>query len=96
MKVKDATMQAYPFIEPAPDDAIKAYHPGMTMRDEFAKAALPAVIAHWAECIIEDQRSEDGNTITGLTLSGNEGGAPLGIAHDAYAIADAMLKARKQ
>lgn len=44
MKVKDAHMQAYPFIEPEKDDNIKAYHPGMTMRDEFAKAALPALI----------------------------------------------------
>jgi hypothetical protein len=40
MKVKDAHMQAYPFIEPEQDDNIKAYHPGMTMRDEFAKAAM--------------------------------------------------------
>jgi hypothetical protein len=40
MKVKDAHMQAYPFIEPEKDDNIKAYHPGMTMRDEFAKAAM--------------------------------------------------------
>jgi hypothetical protein len=40
MKVKNSTMQAYPFIEPHEDDNIKAYHPGMTMRDEFAKAAM--------------------------------------------------------
>jgi hypothetical protein len=39
MKVKNA-MQAFPFIEPQQDDNIKAYHPGMTMRDEFAKAAM--------------------------------------------------------
>ena len=44
MKVKDATMQAYPFIEPAPDDAIKAYHPGMTLRDYFAAKALQGFI----------------------------------------------------
>lgn len=95
MKVKDAAMQAFPFIEPADDPAIKAYHPGMTLRDQFAIAALPAVIAHWAECIIEDQRNEDGDMITGLLLSENQEGAPLGIAFDAYAIADAMIKARK-
>jgi len=44
MKVKDAHMQAYPFIEPEKDDNIKAYHPGMTMRDEFAKAAMQSLI----------------------------------------------------
>lgn len=95
MKVKDAAMQAYPFIEPEPDENIKAYHPGMTLRDYIAIAALPAIIAHWAECVMEDQRSEGDITITGLTLTGNEEGSPLGIANDAYTIADAMLKARK-
>jgi hypothetical protein len=44
MKVKNSNMQAFPFIEPHEDDNIKAYHPGMTMRDEFAKAALQALI----------------------------------------------------
>jgi hypothetical protein len=46
MKVKDSAMQAFPFIEPEQDDNIKAYHPGMTMRDEFAKAAMQGAIAH--------------------------------------------------
>lgn len=46
MKVKDAAMQAYPFIEPEENDNIKAYHPGMTMRDEFAKAAMQAELAN--------------------------------------------------
>lgn len=45
MKVKDAAMQAYPFIEPEPNETIKAYHSGMTMRDEFAKAAMQAELA---------------------------------------------------
>ena len=51
MKVKDATMQAYPFIEPADDPAIKVYHPGMTMRDEFAKTAMQGLIgsSDWPE-----------------------------------------------
>ena len=40
MKVKNSTMQAFPFIEPHEDDNIKAYHPGMTMRDQFAMAAM--------------------------------------------------------
>ena len=44
MKIKDAAMQAFPFIEPAADDAVKAYHPGMTMRDQFAMVAMHALI----------------------------------------------------
>lgn len=45
MKLKNAYMQAFPFIEPWDDEHIKTYHPGMTMRDEFAKAALLGIIA---------------------------------------------------
>jgi len=45
MKVKNSTMQAFPFIEPEEDDNIKAYHPGMTMRDEFAKAAMQGILS---------------------------------------------------
>lgn len=44
MKVKDA-MQAFPFIEPEPDDNIKAYHPGMTLRDYFAAKAMQGICA---------------------------------------------------
>lgn len=44
MKVKNSTMQAFPFIEPYEDDNIKAYHPGMTMRDQFAMVAMHALI----------------------------------------------------
>lgn len=51
MKVKDARMQAFPFIEPAPNEAINTYHPGMTMRDEFAKAAMQGAIANSAEAV---------------------------------------------
>lgn len=42
MKVKNSTMQAFPFIEPQENENIKAYHPGMTMLDEFAKAVMQA------------------------------------------------------
>jgi hypothetical protein len=46
MKVKNSTMQAFPFIEPYEDDNIKAYHPGMTMRDQFAMAAMQVFLAN--------------------------------------------------
>jgi hypothetical protein len=49
MKVKNSTMQAFPFIEPHEDDNIKAYHPGMTMRDEFAKIAMLGMFRYWDE-----------------------------------------------
>ena len=75
-------MQAFPFIEPEKDDNIKAYHPGMTMRDEFAKAAMQSTMNHveeqkyWAtEYSVEDM----------LTFT----------AERAYKQADAMMKARK-
>ena len=45
MKIKDAAMQAFPFIEPAVDDAVKAYHPGITLRDYFAAKAMQGIIA---------------------------------------------------
>ena len=45
MKVKDAAIQAFPFIEPNADDAIKAYHPGITLRDYFAAKAMQGEIA---------------------------------------------------
>lgn len=43
MKVKDAAMQAFPFIEPADDPAIKAYHPGISLRDYFAAKAMQGI-----------------------------------------------------
>ena len=42
MKVKDAAMQAFPFIEPTSDEAVKAYHSGLTLRDYFAAKAMQA------------------------------------------------------
>jgi len=83
MKVKDH-LQAFTFIEPHEDDNIKAYHPGMTMRDEFAKAAMQALLPIW-RTDLEDQ----------LNIIDNEGGTPTSISEEAYAMADAMLKARK-
>jgi hypothetical protein len=48
MKVKNA--QAFPFIEPWDDENIKAYHPGLSLRDYFAAKSLQAIRnADWHE-----------------------------------------------
>jgi hypothetical protein len=81
MKVKNSTMQAFPFIEPHEDDNIKTYHPGMTMRDEFAKAAMQVLMA---------ERDGDGDDNPGAPRWESHEVAEL-----AYDQADAMMKARK-
>lgn len=45
MKVKNA-MQAYPFIEPVGDPAIKAYHPGLSLRNHIAIEAMKAMLSN--------------------------------------------------
>jgi len=40
MKVKNSTMQAFPFVEPHEDD-----NPGMTLRDYFAAKAMAVILA---------------------------------------------------
>ena len=40
MKVKEAHMQAFPFIEPHSNDYIHVYHTGMELRDHFAAMAM--------------------------------------------------------
>lgn len=82
MKVKAAAMQAFPFIEPEQDDNIKAYHPGMTMRDEFAKAAMQAIMLDHKE---QQYWGEEYSVEEMLTFT----------AERAYKQADAMMKARK-
>lgn len=52
---------------------------GMTLRDYFAAKAMPAVYTEYCE----DARA-----------TGFDEGWIDGVAHDAYAMADAMLKAR--
>lgn len=81
MKVKNSTMQAFPFIEPHEDDNIKAYHPGMTIRDEFAKAAMQTILA---------SQYEDGIYVGDL-----DNDSEHTCARSAYIMADAMMKARK-
>lgn len=81
MKVKNTTMQAFPFIEPQEDVNIKAYHPGMTMRDEFAKAAMQSLI-------LDGFYQAQGREIGWAELSKD-------LTEEAYELADAMMKARK-
>lgn len=52
MKVKAAAMQAFPFIEPNADDAIKAYHPGLTLRDYIAIEAMNADMSTYSGDLI--------------------------------------------
>jgi len=81
MKVKNSTMQAFPFIEPQENENIKAYHPGMTMRDEFAKAAMQGMCSN----------PEDGHENYDLSYDDYA----KEISRCAYVMADAMMKARK-
>jgi hypothetical protein len=45
MKVKEA-MQAFPFIEPANDEAVKAYHPGLSLRTYIAIEVMKALLSN--------------------------------------------------
>lgn len=53
---------------------------GMTLRDYFAAKAMPSFYKDYAECARNTGWDEDWR---------------MGVALDAYAMADAMLKARK-
>jgi hypothetical protein len=81
MKVKDAYMQAFPFIEPIDnDDAVKAFHPGMTLRDYFAGMAMQAFLSN--------------DNLLRASCEWHADGSETSIAVLAYDQADAMLKAR--
>ena len=45
MKVKES-MQAFPFIEPANDEAVKAYHPGLSLRTYIAIEVMKALLTN--------------------------------------------------
>ena len=55
-------------------------HDGMTLRDYFAAKAMPACYAEYC---------------THANIQGFDEGWKMGVALDAYAMADAMLKARE-
>lgn len=65
---------------------------GMTLRDYFAAKAIPALLELWHK----DLSADDDPDFAGLQLTDNEDGTPYMIAEEAYAVADAMLKAREQ
>ena len=60
---------------------------GMTLRDYFAAKAMDRLLELWHRDL-----SKDGQE---LRILGNDGGSPVAIAEEAYAMADAMLKARE-
>jgi len=64
---------------------------GMTLRDYFASKAMQSLIAETGRVL---QHSE-GVNFHGLVIANNDGGTPTIIAEESYAMADAMLKARK-
>jgi len=64
---------------------------GMTLRDYFAAKAMQSFIMETGRLL---QHCE-GVAFTGLVIEGNEGGTPTMISEDSYAMADAMLTARK-
>jgi len=58
------------------------------LRDEFAIEAMGRLLRIW-----HTELSEDGEI---MRITGDEGGTPDAIAEEAYAMADAMLKARSK
>jgi hypothetical protein len=64
---------------------------GMTLRDYFAAKAMQSLIAETGRVL---QHCE-GVDFRGLVILDNEGGTPTAIAEDCYAMADAMMEARK-
>lgn len=64
---------------------------GMTMRDYFAAKAMQSLIVETGRVL---QHCE-GVNFSGLVILDNEGGTPTAIAEESYAMADAMMEARK-
>lgn len=64
---------------------------GMTLRDYFAAKALTALISEWGRVM----QHMEGKDFSGLSIIDNDGGTPTAITEEAYAMADAMLEARK-
>ena len=79
-------------------------NPGMTLRDYFAAKAMQAIIGCYKNTLLGDRNFDDSHDFSTFArdiaidkngqTSENEGCNE--IAQDAYAFADAMLKARHQ
>ena len=78
--MNDTGGPAFPF--PSDADAGEPGELGMTLRDYFAAKAMQAVLLKWPPILTEDQDAIRRDTEE--------------IARGAYAMADAMLKARNQ
>jgi hypothetical protein len=84
MKVKDAYMQAFPFIEPIDnDDAVKAFHPGMTLRDFLAAHSIKTAVYMVNHDFEKDEQEFYWNQIEREI-----------VAERAYELADELMKAR--
>jgi hypothetical protein len=70
---------------PAPvTKPLENYYPGMTLRDYFAAKAMEATLGQYDLTFFEDdKREKEGKTFA------------LVVAKNAYAMADAMLRARE-
>ncbi len=79
-------------------EAVTVVDPGMSLRDYFAAKAMQAMLSCYKDTLLGDR--SDGNDFDYSTFNRetaidmNEGCKE--IAQDAYAFADAMLKARHQ
>ena len=72
------------------DENDKAYKMhGITMRDYFAAKALPTVLKRWTEDAIRDKE------LSLLELDGDPTDLATCVAEECYAMADAMMEARK-
>jgi hypothetical protein len=68
---------------------------GLSVRDYFAAKAMQTILELWHRDLAEMAKAHD-EEYPGLSLVGNEFGTPDGIAQDAYAMADAMLRERRE
>lgn len=76
--------QAYPCLDDSGFGSLSMRDPGMTLRDRIAIAALPAIIT-----ATSNGQHQPGANLEGATIT-------EGMAHDAYAVADAMLRERSK
>lgn len=80
---------AFPMYGKVGDITI-AHQSGMTLRDYFAAKAMVYYMNEWADGI------RNGKYVSEITGKCDDDSAHSIIAHDAYEMADAMLKAREQ